>query len=216
LIGHSHYADRTWVSALLAIRLPLYPKLKARLVTRPAMEAVRSVLAGELSLALVTAPPKDAQMTAVPFSRAPLHVAIPDTHRAARKEHIALRDLASDEWILLAKHVHPIIHDAILQTAQCEGINPKNNHDVMTAHQAVHLVSEHAGIAIFPKPAGSRLQEEGVVIKPLSDTALWFDTCLVMRVEGNPRYVDEFAMAFLRRVAPNRAPANQMRLPLPA
>jgi hypothetical protein len=26
--------------------------------------------------------------------------------------------LASDEWIVLAKNVHPIIHDAILQTAQ--------------------------------------------------------------------------------------------------
>lgn len=50
--------------------------------------------------------------------------------------------MASDQWILLAKHVHPIIHDAILQTAQYEGINPKNAHDVMTANQAVHLVSE--------------------------------------------------------------------------
>jgi DNA-binding transcriptional LysR family regulator len=216
LIGHSHYADRAWIPALFAIRLPLYPKLKVRLVTRSAMESVRSVLAGELNLALVTAPPEDAQITAVAFARAPLHVALPHTHRAARKEHIALRDLAADQWILLAKHVHPIIHDAILRTAQCEGIIPKNAHDVMTAHQAVHFVSERLGIAIFTKPAGLRFHEEGVVIKPLSDTALWFDTCLIMRAEGNPRFVDEFAMAFLRRVAPKRAPATQIDLPLPA
>jgi DNA-binding transcriptional LysR family regulator len=216
LIGHSHYADRAWIPALLAIRLPLYPKLKVRFVTRSAVESVHSVLAGELSLALVTAPPADAQITAVAFARAPLHVALPDTHRAARNEHIALRDLASDEWILLARHVHPIIHDAILQTARCEGITPKNAHDVMTAHQAVHFVSERLGIAIFTKPAGLRFHEEGVVIKPLSDTTLCFDTCLVMRAEGNPRFVNEFAMAFLRRVAPQRTPARQMDLPLPA
>jgi DNA-binding transcriptional LysR family regulator len=81
LIGHSHYADRAWIPALFAIRLPLYPRLKVRLVTRSAIESVRSVLSGELDLALVTAPPEDAQMTAVAFARAPLHVALPDTHR---------------------------------------------------------------------------------------------------------------------------------------
>jgi len=34
LIGHSPYADDTWISTLLAIRLPLYPKLRVRLGTQ--------------------------------------------------------------------------------------------------------------------------------------------------------------------------------------
>jgi DNA-binding transcriptional LysR family regulator len=216
LVGHSHYANREWISALLAIRLPLYQKLKVRLITRPAIDLVHAVLVGELDLALVIAPPEDPQITAVEFARVPLHVALPDTHPVARKEHIALGDFALDEWILLAKHVHPIIHDTILQTAHIAGIEPKNAHDVITAHQAIHLVAEQAGIAIFLKPAGFRFHEEGVIVKPLSDTELCFDTCLIMRTEDNPRYANEFAMAFLRRVAPQRAPANQMKLPLPA
>ncbi len=47
----------------------------------------------------------------------PLYVAL---HRLIhlQTKRTALRDLASDEWIVLAKNVHPIIHDAILQTAQ--------------------------------------------------------------------------------------------------
>jgi DNA-binding transcriptional LysR family regulator len=216
LVGHSHYADRAWISALLAIRLPLYQKLKVRLITRSAIDLVHAVLVGELDLALVVAPPEDPQLTAVEFARVPLHVALPETHRAAHKNQIGLPDFAIDEWILLAKHVHPIIHDTILQTARVAGIEPKNAHDVITAHQAIHLVAERAGIAIFLKPAGFRFHEEGVIVKPLSDTALWFDTCLIMRAEDNPRYANEFAMAFLRRVAPQRAPANQMKLPLPA
>jgi len=216
LVGHSHYADRAWISAVLAIRLPLYQKLKVRLITRPAIDLVHAVLVGELDLALVIAPPEDPQLTAVDFARVPLHVALPETHRAARKDRIALRDLAEDEWILLAKHVHPIIHDTILQTAHIAGIEPKNAHDVITAHQAIHLVAERAGIAIFLKPAGFRFHEEGVAVKPLSDAELCFDTCLIMRADDNPRYANEFAMAFLRRVAPQRASANQMKLPLPA
>ena len=50
MIGHSPCADQAWVSAILAIRLPLYPKLRIRLVSQFSIELVRSVMAGELNL----------------------------------------------------------------------------------------------------------------------------------------------------------------------
>jgi DNA-binding transcriptional LysR family regulator len=215
MIGYAHDADRAWISELLTVRLPLYPKLRVRTVTRPAMELVRSVTAGELDIALVTAPPKDTQITGVSFSESPLYVALSEKHRAASKERLLLRDLAEDDWILLAKHIHPIIHDAILESALFQAIHPKDAHDVMTAYQAVHLVSEGAGVAIFTKPGGVRFQEQGVVIKPLSNTALRFETCLVMRSDDRSRITNEFARTFLRRVAPKHTPARQMQLPLP-
>ena len=56
-VGHSPDTDQAWVSAILAIRLPLYPKLRVQLVTQFSNELVRSVIARELNLALVTAPP---------------------------------------------------------------------------------------------------------------------------------------------------------------
>jgi DNA-binding transcriptional LysR family regulator len=61
------------VSTMLAIRLPLYPRLGIRLKTQFAMESVHSVLVGEVNLAIVTAPPQDTQITAVPFAPAPLY-----------------------------------------------------------------------------------------------------------------------------------------------
>lgn len=33
MVGHSHYADHAWISGLLAIHLPLFPKLRIRLIT---------------------------------------------------------------------------------------------------------------------------------------------------------------------------------------
>ena len=53
-IGRSPYANHDWVSALLAIRLPLYPRLEIRLKTQFAMESVHSVLVGEVNLALAS------------------------------------------------------------------------------------------------------------------------------------------------------------------
>jgi DNA-binding transcriptional LysR family regulator len=172
-------------------------------------------MAGELNLALVTAPPENSQITSVQFARTPLYAVLPQTHAAAKKEHMVLEDLATDEWILLARRVHPGIHGAIMDAARRGGIAPKHAHVVITAQQAVHLVSEQVGVAILTKPilgAGA----EGVVIKPLSDTSLCFQTCVVMRTDENSRLANEFVRSFLRKYAPQSLPSKQMELWLSA
>jgi DNA-binding transcriptional LysR family regulator len=216
MIGHSPYADQAWVSAILAIRLPVYPKLRIRLMSQFSIELVRSVLAGELNLALVTAPPEDTKITAVPFALTPLYAVLPQTHAVAQKEHIGLQDLAKDDWILLARRVHPVVHDAIMDAARREGIAPKHAHDIITAQQAVHLVSEQVGVAILTKPTALGVRLEGVVVKPLSDTSLCFQTCVIIRTDDDSRLPNEFARSFLRRYQPQRLPSKQMELWLSA
>jgi DNA-binding transcriptional LysR family regulator len=215
-IGRSPYANHDWVSAMLAIRLPLYPRLGIRLKTQFAMESVHSVLVGEVNLALVTAPPQDVQITAVPFAPAPLYAALPETHPAAHKERLVLQDLAKDEWILFAKRVHPLVHDAIMDAARRESIVPKHAHDIITVQQALDLVSEHVGVAILTKPTARSLHADGVVVRPLSDTSLWFDTSVIMRADDESRLVNEFVRAFLRKYAPQRLQPKQMELWLSA
>jgi len=106
-----------------------------------AKESVHSVLVGEVNLALVTAPPQDAQITAV-FAPAPLYAVLPEDHPAAQKESLALQDLAKDEWILFPKRFDPVVFDAIMDAAQSGSIAPKYAHDVIAPQQAVELVSE--------------------------------------------------------------------------
>ena len=215
-IGHSPYADHAWIAAMLAIRLPLYPRLRIRLMTQFAMESLRGVLVGELSLALMTAPPQDVQITAVPFARAPLYAALLETHPAAHKERLVLQDLANDEWILFAKRVHPLMREAIMDAARRESIVPKHGHDIITAQQAVELVSEHVGVAILTKPTARSLHADGVVVKPLSDRSLWFETSVIMRASDDSRLVNEFVRSFLRKYAPQRLQPKQMELWLSA
>ncbi len=213
-VGHSPDTDQAWGSAILAIRLPLYPKLRIQLVTQFSNELVRSVMAGELNLALVTAPPDNSQITTATFAETHLYAALPQTHAAAQKELIALQDLARDEWILFARRVHPVIHDAILDASRREGITPKHPHDIITAQQAVHLVSEHVGVAILTKPTTVGFSAESVVLRPLSDASLRFETCLIMRTGHDSRLANEFARCFLRRFQPQIPPAKQLELSL--
>jgi len=216
-IGHSSDVDQAWVSAILAIRLPLYPKLRIQLISEFSSELIRSVMAGELNMALVTAPLDNSQITAVPFAQTPLCAALPASHPAAPKEQVSLQDLTNDDWILFGRRVHPVVHDAIVDAARREGISPRNAHDIITAQQAIHLVSERVGVAILTASACIRLiGTEGVVIKPLSDTSLCFEACLVMRADDDSRLVNEFARSFLRRYEPQRISPRQMELSLPA
>jgi DNA-binding transcriptional LysR family regulator len=215
-IGHSHEADQAWISDLLAVRLPLYPKLAIRLISQFSIELVRSVLAGELNLALVTAPPKDSQIEASPFVLTPLYAALPESHAAAEKEQLALQDLAKDEWILFARRVHPIVHDAIMEAARREGIVPKRGHDIITPQEAVHLVSEHVGVAILTKPTALGFRAEGVVVRPLSDASLCFQTFVIMRKDDDSRLTNEFVRSFLRRYASPRLPPKRMESSKPS
>ena len=215
-IGHSPDADQAWISAILAIRLPLYPKLRVQLISEFSSELVRSVMAGELNLALVTAPPENSQITAAAFAQTPLYAALPQTHAAAQKEHIALQDLAKDAWILFARRVHPVVHDAILDAARRQGIAPKHAHDVITAQQAVHLVSEQVGVSILAQPTAVGARAEGVVVKPLSDASLCFETCVIIRADNDSRLANEFARSLLRKYAFQRLPPKQMELWLSA
>ena len=211
-IGHSPFANHDWISAMLAIRLPLFPRLGIRLKTQFAMESVHSVLVGEVNLALVTAPPQDAQITAVPFAPAPLYAALPATHPAVYKERLVLQDLAKDEWILFAKRVHPLLHEAIMDTARRESIAPKHAHDVFAPQEAVDLVSDHVGIAILTQPMARGIHTDGVVVKPLSDASLCFKTCVILRADNTSRLIEEYVRMFLRKYAPQRLPPKQVKL----
>jgi len=99
-----------------------------------------------------------------------------------------------------------------MDAARRESIVPKHAHDIITSQQAIELVSEHVGVAILTKPTARSLHADGVVVRPLSDTSLWFDTSVIMRAGDESRLVNEFVRSFLRKYAPQRFPPKQMEL----
>ena len=216
LIGHAPHADPAWISTLLSIRLPLFPKLKVRLITQFAMELVRSVLANELHLALVTAPPFDGKLTTVPYTETQMCAVLPETHQAAHNEQARIRDLSSDEWILFPRTVNAVIYDGIIKTAAKEGIPARQAHEIMTAQQAFYLVSEGAGVAILPKASVVGLRASGVAVVPLFDPSLSFETCLIMRRDDDSKLVNAYARTFLRKYVRKLGSGRQMELPLSA
>ena len=185
-------------------------------MTHFAVELARSVLANELHLALVTAPPIGTKLTAVPFAESQMYAVLPNGHAAASGERVRLQDLAGDDWILFPRSVNAVIYDAIAETAAKEGIPARQTHEIITIQEAFYLVSERAGVAILPRPSATEFRADGVVVLPLADPCLSFGACLIMRRDDDSKLVNEFARAFLRKHVRNLGTGRQMELPLSA
>jgi DNA-binding transcriptional LysR family regulator len=213
-VGHSPYADRSWISALLAIRLPLYPKLKIRLSSDFVPELIGNILTSGLDLALIIAPPGDEQITAVTLSREPLYAAFPERHPAVRKRQLRLKDFANDSWIVCQQRVNPLVHHAVMSLAEQESMHPKQVHDVLSPQEATDGVADELGVAFLPKASALRYRAAGVIVQPLWDQSLWFDTCLVMAADNDSRMINEFARSFLRQFRSLNAAPLQLELPI--
>ena len=72
-----------------------------------------------------------------------------------------------------------------MDAARREGITPKHAHETITAQQAVHLVSEHVGMPSSLNLWPLAFASEGVVVKPLSDASLCFQTYVIMRTDDD-------------------------------
>jgi len=60
------------------------------------------------------------------------------------------------------------------------------------------------------------IHSDGVVVKPLSDMSLRFETSVIMRASDDSRLVNEFVRSFLRKCTSQRLQAEQLELSLSA
>jgi DNA-binding transcriptional LysR family regulator len=205
-IGRSPYADPFLTSALLSIRLPLYPNFRVNLHSDFAPELVHDLIVFKLDLALITNPGSNRKLTMTTVSEAPLYAVLPDSSPLLEREAVTLADLGDQTWILFEKKAHPIMYDTILRRAAEEGIAVKDGQKVLTAEDAAQLVSEHLGVAFVSMPGAMRIAQHGAHVRPIDDPALTLSVCLASRADNRSKSVSEFARAFMRRISQVRKP----------
>jgi DNA-binding transcriptional LysR family regulator len=211
-IGHSPFVDQVLISALLSIRLPLYPGLALHMQSDFAPELAHGLLTSSLDLALIANPAANRKLTMAKITEAPFYIAIPENHRAY-KETLTLEDLRDWTWIVFDRKVHPILHDMILRRAKEEDVTHKNNQNVLSADEAFQLVEENVGIAFLTIESALRTNRPGVTVRPLVDKELRVALCMVSRADNRSKVLSEFVRAFMKRIELIIAPP-QMILPL--
>jgi DNA-binding transcriptional LysR family regulator len=212
-IGHSPYIDPMIISTLLAIHLPLHPNLVLYTQSDFAPELVQGVLTSKLDLALIAHPGPNRKLTTTKVTEAPFYIAVHENHPFATKSVLTLNDLRDTPWILFDRKVHPILHAAILRRAAEEMIAVKSNQTVLTAAEAIQLVSENFGIAFLTRTGALGNAKPGVEVRPLIDKELRIEICMASRADNGSKLLSEYARAFMKRISQVLTPP-QMTLPM--
>ena len=214
-IGRSPYIDPFLVSTLLAIQLPLYPKLKIELVSQYSVELAHDLLAGALDLAIANEPPESPQLSRVQVSETPFYIAISKTHALARYQTITMSLLKDYKWILFERRLHPPLYDAVLRTAEKYQISPKGILHITAPEEAFPFVADGSSLAFVLKPGALLLSRNGVTVRPLIEQGLQLRTFLVCRADNNSKVASELVRAFMRKVS-EVTRHTQLKLPIGA
>jgi DNA-binding transcriptional LysR family regulator len=211
-VGRTPYVDPFFVSTLLSVQLPLFPRLKIELVSKYSINLVDDLLAGMLDLAIANAPPESPLLTCVQVAELPFYIAMAKREALARYPSVSLDQIAGRRWILFERQLHPPLYDAIIQEAAQRGIRPLSIQHVTAPEEAFPFVADGSAIAFVVKTGALLIARNGVTVRPLSESSLLVKTCLVCRADDDSKVASEFVRAFMRKVS-----SKQMhrQLPLP-
>lgn len=209
-IGKSPYADPFLTSALLSIRLPLYPNLRLNLHCGFAPELVHDLIVSKLDIAFIANPGPNPKLTTTKVSEAPMYAVLPERSPLLENDSVTLADLAEYAWILFERKAHPGMYDTILRRAAEEEIVVRDSQKVLTAEDAAQLVSEGLGVAFVSMTGAERIAQRGAFVRPIADKELHTQVCLASRADNRSKLVSEFARAFMRRMSQVRKPPQSV------
>jgi DNA-binding transcriptional LysR family regulator len=214
-IGRSPYADPFFTSALLATRLPLFPKVNFNLSSGFSCDLVHAVLTGELDLAVAVHPPLSDLLAGIKIDESPLYVVIGRDDKLAGSPSLKLEHLAERRWMLFQRQSHPLLYDLIHKCAEESRIIPATLHHFMIPEEAIPLMNGPGSVVIVGKSGALRIARGGLTMRPLQEPDLITRTLLVSRIDNDSKVLSELIRSFMLRIK-RMTNDNQLSLPLTA
>jgi len=212
-IGKSSYTDPFLVSALLSIRLPLFPDLKIKLWSNFSHELAQQVMVGTLDLALITGIPHKPKLSVMNITNNPFYIVMSIDDDLATHREVRLEQMKSRNWILLGQHANAYLYDLIQSVASDRGMHPSDVYHFTSPEEASELVREHGGLAFLSRATAWRIARDGLTMRPLTEDRLRLITSLAVRVDSKSRLVNEFVKAAGKKFG-GIGQRTQGRLPL--
>jgi DNA-binding transcriptional LysR family regulator len=199
-LGTSPDIDPYLISTVLSIRLPLFPRLSVHASSNFSKELARQVLSGELDVAIITEAGRTSRLNFLELSKYPLYLVVRDEAPWNRQRSIALADIREKTWIIFGRHVHPALYDEVLKRAHLLNMQPSEMHQVTTAEEAAHLVSQLDGVALLTRNGAWRVARDGLTLRPLAESEISVKTSIITRADDRTRLTSEYVRATMRKL----------------
>ncbi len=167
------------------------PGVGLRLRELPTGAALDALAEGRIDVGVVRPAQVDAGIALDVVAREAVVVALPEAHRLAGRRRLALRDLAGEDFVLLARREAPGLRAAI----DALGAEPHEVQEVAEVRTVLGLVAAGVGVSLVPE-AVAGAERAGVRFLPLAGRAPTVDLALAWREgDGSP------ALAAFRELA---------------
>ncbi len=144
------------------------PDLDIQLIEQKTIHLLPKLLSGSLDIAFCRPPDiRDPRINFRTLFFETAVVALPDGHRLAGREAIAIVDLADEPLIVPDRRSRPHSHDLTIKLFLDAGLTARIAQVAEEKHTIVNLVAAGTGLAIVPRWT-SRLQVKGVRFVPLT------------------------------------------------
>lgn len=214
-IGAAATTDPFLLSTLTSVHVPLYPRLKLKLTGDYPAELVRDLIVGSLDLAVVTDVPDNPKLSCLLLAQSPYYVTMLSEDPLAGKKEIRMKDLDKRSWTLLSPRSSPYSPESILIAASNADVRASEVHYAMTAEQAMTMIFLYDSVALLDRVGAWRIAQNGITMRPLTESTLQFRTELAVCSDNKNRIVKEFMKAAGRKLDLLRRPVQQ-RLDLTA
>lgn len=163
--GSATYELLPRVSRVVGLALPeLHLQLHGELLTP---DQVTALLDGRIDLGILRPPVRDEQIMTEALSDEPMIIALPDTHRLAAAETIALPELAGERFVGYPAGRGSVVHEAMVAACAEAGFTPQVVQQAVQTSALISLVAAGLGVALVPESV-AHLAIAGITYRPIS------------------------------------------------
>ncbi len=173
------------------------PGVALRLRELPTGAALDALAEGRIDVGVVRPAQVDAGIALDVVAREAVVVALPEAHRLAGRRRLALRDLAGEDFVLLARREAPGLRAAI----DALGAEPHEVQEVAEVRTVLGLVAAGVGVSLVPE-AVAGAERAGVRFLPLAGRAPTVDLALAWREDDGSPALAAFRELAHARMAP--------------
>jgi len=143
-----------------------HPQIVLHMDDRESLDIGHALVRSELDVAIVRGPFAYAGVETEPLLRERFVLAMPEAHPLARRQRLALAQLANEPFVLFPRDTSPGLHDTIVSICIKAGFSPAVVHEACSWPAVISLVKAGLGITIAPSSAQAVLPG-GVVFRNL-------------------------------------------------
>jgi DNA-binding transcriptional LysR family regulator len=133
----------------------------------------------------------DAGLASVAISQEPLVAAMPLDHPLAARRRLPVQAMAGEPFVMVSGHRGSGLRDAVFEQCRRGGMVPEVVQDAALIQTIAGLVASGVGVALLPASV-RRLQQAGVVYRPLQEEPLEVRMGLIWRADSTNPIVEGF------------------------